>query len=366
MLKKNLPLEAARLEIPIAVAEHLTANLRVRPQYDTNISYPLEVSHKRRTRPRSEGVARTVAEAQFQDTLRNQIDHLCSVFVDLQAEQENVRIAREKHRAWSRTAEAIRARARKGTTSPNELTIGETAYEEAGNQSGMAQEILGRRWHRLGLLIELPDESLYALLKVEPIRPERPIPPLDEVIRLALETRPDLAALRLGLERAQAEVKETSNAVGGSEVYYLYQPYTIQDTPVSAKTGTSWALGVTIPLPIYNRNQGGIQRAKLNVVQSQLQLATMERQIKSQVEQCHRECRATLVEPAARKKETQAASQYRDAARRRYEAGEIGVDEVLKAMRQYEVVERQSAEALVKYRRTTLELNTAVGMRIMP
>ena len=44
-----------------------------------------------------------------------------------------------------------------------------------------------------------------------------------------------------------------------SDVYVLWQPYTFQDnTPYGLKSQYSWALGVTVPLPIYNRNQGGI------------------------------------------------------------------------------------------------------------
>ncbi len=46
---------------------------------------------------------------------------------------------------------------------------------------------------------------------------------------------------------------------------------------------------MTVPLPIYNRNQGGIQRAKLNVTQTQIQLATLERQVVTDVDQATHE-----------------------------------------------------------------------------
>ncbi len=72
------------------------------------------------------------------------------------------------------------------------------------------------------------------------------------------------------------------------------------------------------------------------------------------------------MDPATLEKEMQAASRYREAAQRRYEAGEIGLDEVLDAMHKYDVVDRRCFAALVKHRRSELELNTAVGMRILP
>ena len=51
---------------------------------------------------------------------------------------------------------------------------------------------------------------------------------------------------------------------------------------------------MTVPLPIYNRNQGGIQRARLNVNQSQIQLADLERQARIDVEQAMIEYEVTL------------------------------------------------------------------------
>ncbi len=367
LIKKNLSVAPGRLEIPMARADVLAANFRARPQFDTNISYPPDVSFKRRTRPRSETAARTVAEAQLQDSICEQIDSLCTVFVDLQAAQEKAQQARENRKTWGRVVRATETRLSQGTGSREDLTSTKSAYEESKTQFLMTQETLYRIWHRLGLLIEIPDEKVLYLYKVEELPPVRSIPPLDDLIRLALESRSDLVALRLGLQRAQADLNEETKRLAGSDVYTLYQPYTFQDnSPNGVKGATSWALGVTVPLPIYNRNQGGTERAKINVRQSQLQLATAERQIRSRVERCYRECRATLVEPAALEKEMQAASQHRDAALRRYQAGEIGLDAVLSAMQKFIFVDRGCVMALVKHRRSTLALNTAVGMRILP
>ena len=85
-----------------------------------------------------------------------------------------------------------------------------------------------------------------------------PLPPLEELRRIALADRPDIAAARLGVSRARADVR-LAKANAYSDVYLLWQPYTFQDnSPYGVKSATSWALGVTVPLPIYNRNQGGI------------------------------------------------------------------------------------------------------------
>ncbi len=105
LVKQNLDLEAYRLEIPMADADLLTANLRANPifyadtqlipyghysflrpggppQSDININYPLDVSFKRTARTRSARAARKVTEAQLQDAIRNSIDNLYTVYVD--------------------------------------------------------------------------------------------------------------------------------------------------------------------------------------------------------------------------------------------------------------------------------------------
>ncbi len=69
------------------------------------------------------------------------------------------------------------------------------------------------------------------------------------MIQIALTNRPDVIAYRLGVERAKSDVK-LQYANRFQDVYVLAQPYTLQDnTPFGLKSPTSWALGVTVPLP---------------------------------------------------------------------------------------------------------------------
>ena len=116
-----------------------------------------------------------------------------------------------------------------------------------------------------------------------------PPPPVDELRKIALAERPDIAAFRLGVSYAEAAVR-LAKANAFSDVYVLWQPYTFQDNaPYGLRSQISWALGVTVPMPIYNRNQGGIARAKINVTQSEIQLSDAERQLLIDVEKAVQE-----------------------------------------------------------------------------
>ena len=106
-----------------------------------------------------------------------------------------------------------------------------------------------------------------------------PPPPIADLQKIALTERPDIAAIRLGVSYAEAYVR-LAKANAFSDVYALWQPYTYQDnSPYGLRSQISWAMGLTVPLPLYNRNQGGIARAKINVTQSEVELADAERQL---------------------------------------------------------------------------------------
>ena len=107
-LERSLDLRAKFYEIPMARADILQANLRSNPvfyqdgqllqyrgpstqfsraapggpsQVDTNITYPLDVSHKRQARTVVASRAERVLEAQYQDAVRNRIDDVYGAYV---------------------------------------------------------------------------------------------------------------------------------------------------------------------------------------------------------------------------------------------------------------------------------------------
>jgi outer membrane protein, heavy metal efflux system len=187
------------------------------------------------------------------------------------------------------------------------------------------------------------------------------------MIRMALDGRPDVVAYRLGIQRAEAEVR-LAEANRLADVYLLYQPYTFQNNaPTHKKSATSWALGVTVPLPVYNRNQGNIQRARFNVTQSRVELAEREQQVANEVRRAEREY--ALTRAAVRRIEGRllpAAARVRDDAYRLYTQGEVEAIVYLNAQREYNEAARQYRDMLVRHRRSMLRLNTAVGQRLLP
>jgi cobalt-zinc-cadmium efflux system outer membrane protein len=124
---------------------------------------------------------------------------------------------------------------------------------------------------------------------------------------------------------------------------------------------------LTVALPVYNRNQGNILRSKFNVQQSSVELAAQEKQVAYDVEEAVREfdlSRDTVVE--LEREVVPASRRVRDTAFRRWQGGETSAIDYIEAQKDYNEVVRRFRDALVRHRRSMLDLNTAVAVRILP
>ncbi|HMB04749.1 MAG TPA: TolC family protein [Isosphaeraceae bacterium] len=390
LMRANLNLRAQALEIPQAQADILTAGLRANPvfyadgqlipyggfpkdrpggptQYDVNISYPLDVTRKRRARTAVASQAKRVIEAQFQDAVRLQIENLYTAYVDVLAARETVRFARTSLTGLGKLlqlAETQREKEFSTTAEVNRVKILRDAAEIGVQESESA---LRQARRTLAVLLRVPPAQADALELRGTIRDVSPPPPPEEgLIRVALASRPDLVAYRLGVGRAAAEVR-LAHANRLSDVYVLYQPFTSQDNPAPQRDATSWALGVTVPLPIYNRNQGNIRRARVNVDQTRTELAALEEQVVSDVRKAREQYVVSRASVERIERDLLPASrQVLSNAAELYQSGQENLAFYLNAQRDYNEIVRQYRDTLVRHRRNMLNLNTVVGERILP
>ena len=390
VVRENLDLKAKSVEIPQARADILTASLRANPvlyadaqlvpygqytrnrpggqtQYDFNISYPLDLSRKRQARAASATQASKVIEAQYQDAVRLTIDNLYTVYVDALEARRTISFAEAGLEGLSKAFKATEDLARRGEKKPSDVARIRIQRRLGEQQLVESREAFIKSKRVLGSLLNIPPDQTdaiepYGVLKY----PRIDLPPLTDLIEQAINTRPDVASYKIGVLRAQADVR-LQYANRFQDVYLLYQPYTLQDnTPFGLKSPTSWAVGLTVPLPIYNRNQGNIERSKLNVGQTQTELAAEVRQTIQDVQTAEREYQTARQSVDRLENEILPDSKTLLSEAERLYPSELPVLEYLAAIRDYNDNARSYLEALVRLRRAMLELNTAVGRRILP
>ncbi len=392
-LERSLDLRQKFFEIPMARADILQASLRANPifyqdgqllqykgepfsrarpggpqQFDTNITYPLDISGKRLARTVVAGRAVKVLEALYQDAVRQRIDDVYGAYVQALNARQTMRYAQASVREFQNLLARTKRLFDRGSI--NKVDYDRVRIQLRTTELGLADAGAAYRKARLdlGSFLNLTVNEATAIElrgNIEVKAP--PPPPIPDLVKIALDERPDIASLRLGVSRAQADVK-LAKANAYSDIYVLWQPYTFQDnSPYGLKSATSWALGVTVPLPLYNRNQGGIARAKINVGQSQVQLSDLERQAKIDVEEAIQEYETSrhLVEALHDEVIPEAREMLEETMKLR-EAGDKSIPEFITVQLEYNDKVKQYLDTAIRYRRSMLSINTVVGKRVMP
>ncbi len=394
LVHQNLDLQAARLEVPMADADVLTANLRANPifyadtqlipyghysflrpggpaQTDVNINYPLDVTFKREARTRSAREAKSVTEAQLQDAIRNQIDNLYTVYEDDVSAGLTLRFSEVYLKGIRRLEALTESLYKTGQLKEADLLAVQANVQLAELQVKESKQAKIKANRALALILNLPLTAIEQIENLDvrdPVGKLRP-PPMgrDELIQRALTVRPDLIAWKYGLRRANADVK-LARAEAYPDVYLLWQPYTFQNnTYLGVQSAYSWTLGVTATIPLYSRNQGNITRAKINVSQTEIQLGSAERFVVSDVLGAIQELEESLVAVIQfREQIIPTSRKVRDSAKTRFLGGDSSAIEFLAAQQDFNDKVRSYRDALVRHRRAILDLNTAVGERVLP
>ena len=390
LLNANHELQAKRYELPQARADVLSAGQRSNPlyfvsannvpyqsyspgrfgavQYAPTLVQPFDVNDKRSAHVTAASHVLQVLEAQYQNAVRLAVHELYLAYTDVIVARETLRYAQVSMAGAKAILETAREPRREGSVSESELLHLTIQHETARLDVDHAHSELLREKHRLGGLLAIPREQAAQLEVRGRIRPpEPPLPNRDELVHIALATRPDVQALRLGINRARADA-HVAKKERIDDIFLVYSPFVFQNNvPIGKQSVTSFSLGVMGSIPIFDRNQGEIRRAESNVAQSRTALTAVERQAAAEVE-------SALVEYYASREAVErientilpASERARTIAYEKHHAGRTSAVEYFLALRDRNDVVRQYRDTLVRHRRSMLQLNTAVGRRLLP
>jgi cobalt-zinc-cadmium efflux system outer membrane protein len=186
----------------------------------------------------------------------------------------------------------------------------------------------------------------------EPELPPRA--PLNELLRIALERRPDLASRLQVRMRADTEtslqraIRSPNITVGGG-----YKRVDFDN---------SFVLGVTIPLKVFNRNEGGILRADAEQMLAANLVAAVRKEIELDVQQAYNavEINRQRVE-YIRTQHMQKAEEVSRVALASYNLGGATLIDYLDAQRTYRDALRIYNQALFDERISLYELASSIG-----
>jgi cobalt-zinc-cadmium efflux system outer membrane protein len=214
----------------------------------------------------------------------------------------------------------------------------------------------------LGIAEDIPITVKGTLEVASPVKPLS----IETAFKWAEENRPDLVSMQRQLDKAGADV-----ALEETKAYPQVTPKVsltrqFQQQAIGYPDANSWGAGVDISVPIFDRNQGNIAKAKSVLTQSQFNLQAQLVTLRSEIDQAvntYASAYQILVndDPG----QLEAARNVRDKINQAYALGGKTLIEVLDAQRVYLETYRMHITGRSNYWHSLYQLNAAIGKDIL-
>ena len=379
-LDRNLTLLAERYSIGIADARLLAARLRPNPVFTYNSMLPdatiynnninpvetvfrtdviVEGGGKRQQRIEVAEQARSIAELQLLNTMRTIVLDVQSAFVDVVLARENVALAQESLKAFNALVQVNAVRVRAGDLSQIELTRSRLAALQFQNDVRQQESKLVVARNRLKTLIGRTGPEPVDF--VGDFRRGADGFDLGVLRDRALRLRPDVQAVRRDQARSTADIR--LQIAQGKIDYTISGEFHRQRAP--SGTGNQYGVYLSVPIPIFNRNQGEIERARQEEHQLEAKIRAVEADVSAEVEAAYETYASSrdvvnTIEAAmlAQARDVRTTTAYS------YRRGEASFVEFLDATRAFNDTMHSYNEARAEYARSLYTLDSATGASV--
>ena len=382
-LDRNLDLMAKRFDVDLASAQVVTAGLRANPmlsvgadymdllgshfqndssngagppEYNVRLDYPFDVAGKRRKRLAVANADRSISELLLLNALRELSFEVRSACLDVLQTGAVLDLGRRQLETLESVVEINEVRVRDGDLAKSELMRTRLAARQVAGAIRLSELDLAKAQTALGLLLASPADAVPVGVQ-GPIPSERIDPEVAALRAEAIAERPDLRAIEQARGRADADVSlQRALAVTDLGVGVQYHRQT------AFAKGDSLGFFLNGTLPVFDRNQGEIRRARTTMSQVEAQITAFRASLDADV------VRAVASYRAARDRlnvfeggALDEAKEVRDAAEYAYRRGEVSFLEFLDAQRAFIETTRSYYEALADHARARFEIDYVTG-----
>lgn len=384
-LTNNLQLIAQRLQVSVAEAREITARLRPNPvltvsgqtldllgakyvpttpfgpnQFNVHTEFPIERGRKRAERIGLAKEEKTLAEIGVREATRGTIAVVQSAFVDVQQAKADLKLARENLDRLESLVKINEARLAAGDLAQVELDRSKVAALQY--RASVQQAELRLDQAKLDLLQAMGRKDRTLNFDVaEDIRREVLTDTPQTLLSAALERRPDYLGSKQEQARSEADLR--LQLANGKVDYSVGTEFTRQ--MAYGIGGNSLGLYFSMPLPVFNRNQGEIARAQREIRMNGARRNALEAQIGSEVEKSYRQYSVArrLLESVESEMLAKAKS-VRDTTEYSYRRGEASLVEFLDAQRAFNDAMQTFNAARADYARSLYQLDTVTAATV--
>ncbi len=317
------------------------------------IGQTILLGKKLRRRVEVASLERDVAGWDYETARVEAITRVAGDFVETLADQERLALAVDTEALANRIYSTVGERVEAGKVSPVELTRARIELAEATLDRQRAERELAAARYRLaanwGSASPRFERAAGDLTTVEE-------PPSADALVARIESNPDLArwSTEIALRRADIGL---ARAEGVPDVTLFGGPRILEGAD-----DTVAVAGLSIPIPVFDRNQGAILEARIRHAQAGTLRQAAEVQVRAELaaawqalDAAHLEVRAVRddVEPSARL--------ALEAAEEAFRQGKIGSLDLLDSQRTLFRVRRQLVDALASFHQAVIAAERLIG-----
>lgn len=372
-IANNLDLAAEKLNIPVAEAREITARLRPNPvltiggqtlnifganfspdtplgpnQLNIHTDFPMERGHKREERIALAREQKSLAELGVREAMRQVIFAVESAYVDTLQAKERLQLARQNLQSLEGVVTINEARLKSGDLAQVELERSRLAAHQYRTSVQQAELALDQAKLQLQQLMGRKEKSTAFDTTGDMRRDTLTAPPV-ELTRLALEKRPDYLAGRQSQATSRADLR--LQLANGKVDFCIGTEYTYQRAWGVA--GSSMGVYFSVPLKVFNKNQGEIARAQREINLASARTDALAAGIRTEVDKAYRQY--SVSRDLLSNVETNMmgrAKQVRDTTEYSYRRGEASLIEFLDAQRAFNDAMETLYEARANYARS--------------
>jgi outer membrane protein, heavy metal efflux system len=384
----NITLLAGQLNVNELEADEITADLRPNPQLTVTadgtqivpyhgvwapfagtfvspaVSQLFERRHKRGLRYEVAREGAAIGVAQQSDTERTLLFNVRSAFVGVLQAKAVLRLSQTNLEYYDHILQISRDRYQAGDIA--QIDFERLELQRLQYESDLQNALVNLRTTKINLLAMLDDRQPVGSFDVEgPFDFSAELLSVDDYRKDALDARPDLRAAVLSVEQAKTSYKLAE--ANGSTDPTIGLWYTHNGSFNNPEAFNTLGASVSIPLRIFDRNQGEKLRTKIDIDRQEKLQRGVETQVFSDVDSAHAlvQSNINLLKPYKAKYLAEAVH-VRDTVYFSYQHGGAALIDFLNAESDYRAVQLNYVNLIGSYLTAAAQLNEAVGREVIP
>jgi cobalt-zinc-cadmium efflux system outer membrane protein len=378
----NPTLLAGKLNIDESKAQEITAYLRPNPNLSLTadqfnpfsggpphsccgtlltvaaFSYLHEREHKRELRLESAQKGTAIAVSTQGDLVRSLLFGLRSAFVSTLQAKAVLQLAKDNLAYYDHVLDLSRIRFQAGDIA--QIDLDRLELQRVQYESDFETAEVNLRTAKIALLTLLNDRTPIERFEVSgPFDFSEQLLPQDEFRKIALDNRPDLQAAVQSVDKARTDHK-LAVANGSTDPTVGFDAG--RNPPIDQYVG----FNVSIPLRIFDRNQGEKLRTQLDITRNERLRAAAEALVFSDVDSGYATLASTVILLRPYKaKYLQQSVRVRDTIFFSYQHGGASLLDFLNAESEYRAVQLNYVNLVGSYLTAAAQLNLAVGREVI-